>query len=136
MTSSTTKIAVVVRDDTAVWQRLNMTAFLVSGIAARRATVGEDYQDGSGQRYLPMFAQPVLVYVATIDQLRGVHERATRRELDCAVYTADLFRTSNDVDNRAAVRAVPTDGLDLTGLALYGPRNGVDKACKGLSLHP
>ncbi len=51
-----TKIAVAVRDDLPTWQRLNMTAFLVSGIAASaEGMVGEDYEDAAGNRYLPMF---------------------------------------------------------------------------------
>jgi hypothetical protein len=41
-----TKIAIIVRDDLAVWQKLNVTAFLTSGIAGahpdlpRRAVPG------------------------------------------------------------------------------------------------
>ncbi|KZM72962.1 DUF2000 family protein [Nocardia terpenica] len=36
----------------------------------------------------------------------------------------------------AAVRAVPTTALDLVGLAVYGPRNAVDKIMKGARMHP
>src|SRR5882672_3247184 len=58
-----TKIAVVLREDLAVWQKLNMTAFLVSGVAGTDAdTIGESYEDASGHRYLPMFRQPVLIF--------------------------------------------------------------------------
>ena len=57
-----TKIAIVLRDDLAVWQKANVTAFLVSGIAGTDpATVGAPYADASGNRYLPMFREPVLV---------------------------------------------------------------------------
>lgn len=50
-----TKLVVVLRDDLPVWQKLNATLFLVSGIAASDpATVGEPYEDASGTRYLPM----------------------------------------------------------------------------------
>ena len=35
---SPTKLAVVVRDDLATWQKLNVTAFLVSGIGTRHPT--------------------------------------------------------------------------------------------------
>ena len=41
-----TKIAVLLREDLEVWQRLNVTAFLVSGIAQRAPEViGEPYAD-------------------------------------------------------------------------------------------
>jgi len=46
-----------------------------------------------------------------------------------------LFGTGNDADNRAAVRAVPSAGLRVVGLALHGERRIVDKVLKGLSLH-
>ena len=51
-----TKIAVVLREDLAVWQKLNVTAFLVSGVAGTDAdTIGEPYEDESGFRYLPKY---------------------------------------------------------------------------------
>jgi hypothetical protein len=52
-----------------------------------------------------------------------------------AIFTQELFGTGNDRDNRAAVRAVPREKLDLVGLALHGPRNAVDKVLKGAILH-
>jgi hypothetical protein len=52
------------------------------------------------------------------------------------VFTTDLFSTNNDRDNRAAVRAVSRAGLDLVGLAVYGPKNVVDKVIKGSHMHP
>jgi hypothetical protein len=36
----------------------------------------------------------------------------------------------------AAVRAVRAADLDLVGIAVYGPRNGVDKVTKGARMHP
>ncbi len=48
-----TKIAIAVREDLAVWQKLNVTAFLASAVAGGRPEViGERYQDGSGNLYL------------------------------------------------------------------------------------
>jgi hypothetical protein len=132
-----TKIAIAVRDDLAGWQKLNVTAFLASGIAAGLPeTAGKPYEDGSGQRYLEMFRQPVLVFTADGPLLSTVRERAAGRGLPTAVYTEELFATDNDDDNRAAVRAVATGDLNLVGVAVYGPRNGVDKVFKGTVLHP
>jgi hypothetical protein len=71
-----TKIAVVLRDDLAAWQKTNVTAFLVSGIAGTvPGVVGEPYQDASGNEYLPMFIQPVLVYEADASALRRAYDR-------------------------------------------------------------
>jgi hypothetical protein len=132
-----TKIAVVLRDDLEVWQRLNVTAFLVSGIGrAAPEVIGEAYADADGTEYLPMFRQPVVVLAGSKEALAGAHERAVNRGAALAVFTADLFATGNDRDNRAAVRAVRRKDLDLAGLAVYGPRNVVDKIVKGAHLHP
>ena len=56
VTDFPTKTAVVVRDDLASWQRLNVTAFLVSGLigAAEADAIGEPYEDADGVAYLPL----------------------------------------------------------------------------------
>jgi hypothetical protein len=133
----TTKIAVLLRDDLAAWQRLNATAFLVSGVGhADPEVIGEPYADADGTAYLPMFRQPVLVFVGAKEVLTAAHRRAVDRGLAVAVFTSDLFATGHDAANRAAVRAVGRAALDLVGLAVYGPRGGVDKAVKGARMHP
>jgi hypothetical protein len=131
-----TKIAVLLRDDLELWQRLNVTSFLVSGIGQRYPEViGEPYADADGTEYLPMFRQPVLVFAGGKETLAKSHERAVSRGVGLSVFTADLFATGNDHDNRAAVRAVSRASLDLVGIALYGPRAAVDKIIKGASMH-
>lgn len=136
-TRSHTKIAVLLRDDLEPWQRLNATAFLVSGIGARIPDViGEPYRDADDVEYLPMFGQPVMVYAADKETLTAAHSRAVARELAIAVFTADLFTTGNDADNRAAVAAVGTFELDLVGIAMFGPKNRLDRAIKGARKHP
>jgi hypothetical protein len=132
-----TKIAVLLRDDLEPWQRLNVTAFLVSGVAGTRPDLlGEPYEDGDGTPYLPMFGQPVVVLTGDRSVVTAAHGRAVERGLPLAVFTADLFATGNDDDNRAAVKAVGRDALDLVGIALHGRRNAVDRVVKGARLHP
>jgi hypothetical protein len=125
-----TKLAVVLRDDLAVWQKTNVTAFLVSGIAGTvPGVVGEPYRDASGNEYLPMFVQPVLVYEADEDALRRAYDRAMS-------YTHELFETNHDEANRAAVAAAPADELDLVGIAFRAERKVVDKVVDRLRFHP
>ena len=131
-----TKIAVLLRTDLLVWQRLNVTAFLVSGIGtAVPEVVGEPYRDADGVEYLAMFRQPVLVFEGPKEVLTAAHGRALTRGIPLSVFTSDLFHTGNDRDNRAAVRAVPTGRLDVVGIAVHGPRNAVDKVVKGARMH-
>ncbi|MFJ9907056.1 DUF2000 family protein [Streptomyces sp. NPDC101152] len=132
-----TKIAVLLRADLESWQRLNVTAFLVSGLGTTvPEVIGEPYADADDVPYLPMFRQPVLVFEGTKETLTAAHTRALSRALPRALFTSDLFTSGNDRDNRAAVRAVGTAELDLVGLAVYGPKNAVDKVLKGARMHP
>jgi hypothetical protein len=132
-----TKIAVLVREDLETWQRLNVTAFLVSGIvAAHPQLIGAPYEDADGTTYLPLLGQPVVVLEADAATIKAAYARALGRELPMSVYTREMFATGNDLANRAVVRAVARDDLDLVGIAVHGPKNGVDKTVKGSRLHP
>lgn len=132
-----TKIAVVVRDDLEVWQRLNVAAFLISGVtAAHPELVGEPYADANGRSYLPLLGMPVLIFEGTPSAVATAHERALRRGMPLAIYTKGMFATGHDAANREVVATAPADALDLVGLALHAPKNAVDRILKGTRLHP
>jgi len=114
-----------------------VTSFLVSAIGQRNPEViGQPYIDADGTEYLPMFRQPVLVFEASKETLAKSRERAVSRGVALSVFTADLFTTGNDRDNRAAVRAVGGASLDLVGMAMYGPRGAIDKIVKDRASEP
>src|SRR5262249_37231089 len=130
-----TKIAIVVREDLAAWQKLNVTAFLSGGLAGfYPEIVGERYSDASGGVYGPLVRQPILVFAASKEELARSLSRARERGIAPSIYTIDLFETYNDADNRAAVAGVATDRLDLAGLAVHAERKLVDKVIRGLKL--
>jgi len=132
-----TKVALVVRDDLAVWQRLNVAAFLISGVTAHAGAeaIGEDYLDADGRRYLPLLVQPILVFDATREQMQLLLERAERRGVEPAIYTTEMFATGSDGENRAAVRRVATAQLDLVGFAIRAPHRDADAILRGLDRH-
>lgn len=131
-----TKIAIVVREDLATWQKLNVASFLAGGLVGTSPELaGEPYQDASGRFYGPLIRQPVLIFAAGAAELTNVLQRAQQRGVRPHLYTKELFATGNDVDNRAAVAAVTTDALDLVGLGLHAERKEIDKIIKGLKLH-
>lgn len=138
VTDFDTKVAVAVREDLAAWQRVNVTAFLMSGVAAAAGeqAIGEDYLDADGNRYLPLLVQPVIVLEASAAKLKTVRERALRRGVPIALYTWEMFTTGHDAANRAAVRAVASDDLDIVGIALRAPHRDADAVLRGLSRHP
>jgi hypothetical protein len=131
-----TKIAVVIRTDLEAWQKLNVAAFLTSGIAAAfPQSIGEPYADGSGTPYLSLIGQPILIYGADRLALSRALERALARNVKPAVYTEDMFTTTHDAANRAAVSAVIRAELNLVGLAMRAERKVIDKIIDGLKFH-
>ena len=131
-----TKIALVIRTDLEAWQKLNVAAFLTSGItAAFPECVGEPYMDGSGTRYLSLIGQPILIYGADRPALTRALERALARNVTPAVYTEEMFKTTHDAANREAVKAVIRGELDLVGLAMRAERKIIDKIVDGLKFH-
>jgi hypothetical protein len=119
-----------------VWQKLNVTAFLATGIAgAAPEALGEPYEDAAGRRHARLLGQPMMVYQADNAGLRRAFRQGIERELTRAVYVRAMFSTGHDEANREAFRAEPADTPDLVGLAVRGPKKAVDKAVKGLALH-
>lgn len=131
-----TKVALIVRDDLAVWQKLNVVAFLATGVAAAIPhALGEPYEDADGRQYGRMLGQPMLVFAADLGGLQAAHQQAVARELDIVPYVHAMFSTGHDAANREAFRAQDAGNLDFVGLALHGTKKAVDKAVKGLALH-
>jgi hypothetical protein len=62
-------------------------------------------------------------------------DRALAREVKPALYTEDMFTTTHDEANRAAVKAVARMDLNLVGLAFRAERKVVDKIVDGLKFH-
>ncbi len=131
-----TKIALVVRNDLATWQRLNVVAFLATGVAsAIPEMLGKPYIDANGYEYGNMLGQPMLVFEGDLTGLQKAHRKAIEQDLTIIPYVHAMFSTGNDEDNRAVFLAEDANQLNLVGVALRGPKKAVDKAIKGLSLH-
>ena len=131
-----TKIAVVIRTDLQAWQKLNVAAFLTSGIAdAFPDCIGEPYEDASDTKYLSLIGQPILIYGADGPALSRALDRALTRNVKPAVYTEDMFKTTHDAANREAVRAVARTELNLVGIAVRAERKVIDKIVDGLKFH-
>ncbi|MBR0690655.1 DUF2000 family protein [Bradyrhizobium manausense] len=131
-----TKIAVVIRNDLEVWQKLNVASFLTSGIAAAfPECIGDAYEDALGTKYLALIGQPILIYGADGPALSRALDRALTRNVMPAVYTEDMFKTTHDAANREAVRAVARADLNLVGIAMRAERKVIDKIIDGLKFH-
>ena len=137
MVSVETKVALLVREDLLGWQKLNVAAFLATGIAgAAPEAMGAPYEDAAGRRYAPLLGQPILILAASAADLLTARRIALERGLTIAAYVAAMFATGHDAANREAFRAESAETPDLVGLALRGPKRAVDRATQGLPLHP
>lgn len=131
-----TKIAIVLRDDLAVWQKLNVTAFLVSGIFGRAPElVGEPYVDAAGNEFNPLCIQPMIVLSGTAETLGAVHRRTLERGVKASAYTEEMFATGHDAANRAVFREFSPDDAKIVGIALRAEKKLVDKITKGAKMH-
>ena len=131
-----TKIAVVVRDDLAVWQKLNVVVFLTSGIvAAHRELIGGPYEDAAGNLYHPLIVQPAIVLGADAGTLKAIYLRALERRVQVSIYIEDMFRTGHDAANRGAVQQYAPAEMNVVGLAVREEKKLVDKITRGAKLH-
>ena len=131
-----TKIAIVLREDLATWQKLNVTAFLMSGIVGATAgLIGEPYEDAAGNRYNSLLIQPVIVLAADAATIAKVYERAMERRVRLSLYIEDMFATGHDAANRETVKQRSPEGMPVVGLALREERKLVDKITKGAKMH-
>ena len=131
-----TKIAFVVREDLAVWQKLNVTAFLSTGVVGSDTSLlGERYEDASGNRYNRLARQPMIVLSADAATIRKIYRRALERNASLSLYIDEMFGTGHDTANRAAVKQYEPDEMKVVGLALHDDRKIVDKITKGAKLH-
>jgi hypothetical protein len=131
-----TKIAIIIREDLVVWQKLNVTAFLTSGIVGRNVgIIGETYRDAAGNNYNPLIIQPIMIMSASAEKMPTIYRRAMDRGARLSLYIEEMFSTGNDEANRAAVAAANPNDMTIVGMALQDDRKLVDKIIKGLKLH-
>ena len=131
-----TKIAFAIADDLATWQKLNVVAFLSSGVVGSTENImGDAYVDGSGASYAPLCIQPMMVLTASRARLNTFVQRANQRGVSVALYIEDMFATGHDAANRETVKAYSSEELPVVGIGVRAERKVVDKILKGAKMH-
>ena len=131
-----TKIAIVVADDLPVWQKLNVVAFLTSGVINENDNIaGEEYRDAEGKSYSRLCVQPMVILKAGREKLSTFLQRANSRDVRSAIYIEDMFATGHDAANRETVTKYETGSLPLVGIAIRTDKKVADKVFKGAKLH-
>ena len=128
-----TKVALIVRDDLAAWQKLNVVAFLATASPKRpkrSASLTRMRRDAADA----MLGQPMLVFSADLNGLQAAHRRALSRELTIVPYVHAMFRPGTTRPTATcfgpAMRRISTS----SGWRCAA-EEAVDKAVKGLALH-
>ena len=103
-----TKIAIVRRNDLAMWQKLNVTAFLTSGIVgANPGILGEPYEDAAGNTYSPLVIQPIIVLSAGRDGIQTIWSSPRQKDIHtasrCLGHDRLACGPNGEVRNRVAI---------------------------------
>ncbi|KQV82904.1 DUF2000 family protein [Rhizobium sp. Root1220] len=131
-----TKIAIVLRNNLASWQKLNVTAFLMSGIAGQNPEmIGEPYRDRDGNLYNPLSIQPIIVLAAEDEVMTAIHRRALERGVASSLFIEEMFSTGHDAANRAVFAEYGPQDAKVVGIAIRADRKLVDKITKGAAMH-
>lgn len=130
-----TKIAIVLRNNLASWQKLNVTAFLMSGIAGQNPQIiGEPYKDRAGNLYNAMSIQPIIVLSADEATIATIHRRTLEREVAASMFIEEMFATGHDAANRAVFAEYAPEDAKVVGIALRADKKIVDKITKGAKM--
>ncbi|MBB4291405.1 hypothetical protein GGE16_003464 [Rhizobium leguminosarum] len=130
-----TKIAVVLRNNLAGWQKLNVTAFLMTGVAGGHPEIiGEPYKDRVGNLYNPLSIQPIIVLSADDATMSAIHRRALERAVTASLFIEEMFATGHDTANRAVFAEYAPEDAKVVGIALRAEKRIVDKITKGATL--
>jgi hypothetical protein len=130
-----TKIAVVLRNNLAGWQKLNVTAFLMTGIAGSHPEIiGEPYRDRAGNLYNPLSIQPIIVLSADEATISTIHRRTLERDVTASLFIEEMFATGHDTANRAVFADYAPEDAKVVGIALRAEKKIVDKITKGATM--
>lgn len=131
-----TKIAIILRNNLASWQKLNVTAFVMSGIAGQSPQIiGEPYKDRAGNLYNAMSIQPIIVLSADEATIAAIHRRVLEREIAASLFIEEMFATGHDAANRAVFAEHAPEDAKVVGIALRADKKIVDKITKGAKMH-
>ncbi|WP_454849862.1 DUF2000 family protein [Rhizobium binxianense] len=131
-----TKIAIVLRNNLAGWQTLNVTAFLMTGIAGQHPEIiGEPYKDRVGNLYNALSIQPIIVLSADEATIGTIHRRTLERDVTTSLFIEEMFATGHDAANRAVFSEYAPDDAKVVGIALRADKKTVDKITRGAVMH-
>ena len=131
-----TKIAIVLRSNLQSWQKLNVTAFLSTGIVGQFPDIiGEPYRDRAGNTYNALSIQPMIVLSADEATIATIHRRSLERGVTSSIFIEEMFSTGHDVANRAVFSEFTPEGAKVVGIALRADKKIVDKITKGATMH-
>ncbi|SQC91622.1 Uncharacterized protein conserved in bacteria [Cedecea neteri] len=98
------KLPFIVRDDLPTWQRLNVVAFLGTGVAAASPEImGAPYIDAKGREYGNLSGQPMLIFESDLAGLQTAHRKGLERDLTLIPYVHGMFSTGHDASQPGSI---------------------------------
>jgi hypothetical protein len=127
------RIVVVLRDDLAPWQRTNIAAFLIGGVATEPDLIVRPYADMVGRSYLPILRHPVAIFEGTAADITRTHGRASSRVLRYSIFSDAIFSNGKDEVRTGTVSAIRPAEAPLLGLAFHADGRIADEITSGLN---
>ncbi|WP_134682960.1 DUF2000 domain-containing protein [Brevibacillus migulae] len=98
--------------------------------------IGEDLQDGSGQRHLGITTIPIPILKASKEEIRSLREAAAKEEPDVMIvdFSAQAQSSRAYEEYATKLRQSEAMGIDYLGIALYGEDKIVKKLTGQIAL--
>lgn len=130
------KIVIVVRDDLSRAHAANACVVLGLALGGRLTdSVADDSRDAAGGLHAGLNPIPVPTLVASSEELRELHDRASVGDELVVVGFNEVARRSRSYPEYVEALAVTQPAtIDFVGLIIGGPRNQVTRLTKRLAL--
>jgi len=77
----------------------------------------------------------IMILSANVDEIRRVYGRALSRNVKLAIFTEELFSTTHDEENRAAVKKCASEDSNLVGMAMRDDKKVINKGTPFTSMN-
>lgn len=118
------KMAIAVSDHLLIEQKLQVVAFLTSGLVAQHSDVmGTPYEDFEGNLFSPLMT--CVPNICCVDEMAigNMHRRAISQSVRVAVFVDEWFDTAKDEARRAMFQRFDPNTVNVVGIALYAPHD-------------
>lgn len=120
------KIAIAISDHLLIEQKLQVVAFLTSGLVAQHSDVmGAPYEDFEGNLFSPVMKCYPHIHCVDEMAIGNMHHRAISQSIMITVFVEEWFGMADDEARRAIFQHFDPNTVNVVGMAIYAPRDTV-----------